>query len=193
MDISFATTNKGKIQSLQCDFEGVPVTIVPVDMDIPEIRSDETSEIAIKKAEYAFGHIKKPCIALDGGFYIPVLGGFPKAYVNFAVDTIGIEGILKLIEGKDRTCEFRDSLAYIDETLSEPVLFEAHIKGMLAEEPRGELQAHNWGELHKVFIPNDQTKTLAEMNVDEMANWRKGEYHNSCGRTFAKWIEAERL
>ena len=37
-------------------------------------------------------------MAMDADFCIDALNGFPKAFVNFALDTIGVEGILKLME-----------------------------------------------------------------------------------------------
>ncbi len=154
----FATTNKGKIASLTRDLAGLPVELLPVAMEIPEIRSDETSEIARGKAAFAYGHLTQPCMAQDGGFYIPSLNGFPKAYVNFALATIGLEGILSLVEGKDRQCEFRDTLAYMDAQTNEPVLFTAVTRGTLADSPRGELKPYHWGELHKIFIPEGQAK-----------------------------------
>lgn len=169
--IHFATTNKAKIISLNRNFEGVDIDVVSVEIEIPEPRSDETKVIAHEKVLYAFDHIGKPCIAQDGGFYIPALNGFPKAYVNFAMETIGNKGILKLISGLDRSCEFRDTVAYMDETLDEPVFFETITRGRLAEEERGELGAHNWGEIHKIFIPEGKTKTFAEMTAEEMGDW----------------------
>ena len=186
--IYFATTNKGKIDSLNKDFEGTSIKIVPVEIEIPEPRSDETKIIAEKKVKYAFAHIKKPCCSLDGGFYIPSLNGFPKAYVNFALATIGIEGILKLIEGKDRSCYFVDTLAYLDKTSKEPVFFESIAKGVLAKEPLGKLQPHNWGELHKIFIPQGHTKTFAQMSAEEYYGWRKEISEEREGKKFAKWI-----
>ena len=52
---------------------------------------------------------------MDCGFWIDELDGFPKAFVNFALDTIGIQGILKLMEGKEnRDCRFTECLSYYD-------------------------------------------------------------------------------
>lgn len=187
MQLYFATTNRGKVASLQRDLADCDVELVSTPLDIPEIRADETPEIAKNKALYAFNELKQPSLAQDGGFYLPALNGFPKAYVNFALDTIGLEGILKLLEGKDRTGEFRDTLAYMDETLAEPLLFTTVTKGTLAEAPRGKLQPHNWGELHKIFIPQGETKTFSEMTASEMDSWRKEHYEEWAGWQFARW------
>lgn len=187
--IHFVTTNKGKITSLNRDFRDSVIEVVPVNIDIPEPRSDETREIAYEKVMRAYELIKKPCVAQDGGFYIPSLNGFPRAFVNFAVETIGLEGILKLVEGKDRSCEFRDTLAFYDGQMEEPIFFETISKGRLAEEPRGELHEYNWGELHKIFIPEGHEKTFAEMTAEEMDAWSRARQLEWCGRKFAKWYQ----
>lgn len=191
--LHFATTNKGKIASLQRDLSALKVEIVTIEMDIPEIRADETPEIARRKAEYAYYHLKQPCVAQDGGFYIPSLNGFPKAYVNFVIGTIGLEGLLKLVENKDRHCEFRDTLAFTDDKLTEPVLFTAVTRGTLADTPRGRLKPYHWGELHRIFIPEGQTKTFTEMTETEMNRWLAGRYEDWCGRQFARWLKKNRL
>lgn len=52
---------------------------------------------------------------MDTDFRIDELNGFPRAFVNFSLDTIGISGILKLMEGKEnRKCAFNECLAYYD-------------------------------------------------------------------------------
>lgn len=186
--IYFATTNKKKIASINQYLNGV-VKVISVDMEIPESRADETNIIAEEKVIYAFKHINKPCIAQDGGFYIDSLNGFPRAFVNFAMETIGIKGILKLLEGKDRVCEFRDTLAYMDDKLKKPLLFETITRGTLTTEPRGKLNKHNLSDLHKIFIPFGENKTLAEMEEKEIEKWRKTIQADWYGNKFAKWIK----
>jgi inosine/xanthosine triphosphate pyrophosphatase family protein len=75
-------------------------------------------------------------------------------------------------------------IAYIDNTFKEPLLFKTATKGELAEMPRGILHKYNWGELHKIFIPNGEKKTSAGMTAEEMDHWRKTRQENWHGRKF---------
>lgn len=112
-EIVFVTHNKGKIASAKKQLEGVNVKIFEYDLDEP--RSDDIKYISKAKVEEAYELVKKPCISLDCGFWIEELKGFPRAFVNFSLDTIGIKGILKLMEGKEnRKCAFNECLAYHD-------------------------------------------------------------------------------
>ena len=155
---------------------------------IAHLRSDDLREIAKEKVLFAYKKIGKPCIALDSGFYIHSLNGFPKTFVNFVLETIGIEGILKLVDGKLRDCEFRNCLAYLDETLSEPVYFESSVEGSLSDFPRGKMRDYYWSKLFLVFIPKDSDKTLAEMTYEEYQKWRTQRYKDSFATKFAEWI-----
>jgi XTP/dITP diphosphohydrolase len=186
--IYFATKNRGKVNSVRNALSRYGIEIVQIPLDMPEPRSDDLQEIAREKVLFAYEQIQKPCIALDAGFYIDSLNGFPKTFVNLALETIGIDGILKLVEGKPKTCEFRNCLAYMDENLSEPVYFESRVSGELSENPRGVIEDYAWSELFLIFIPEGTNKTLAEMTFDEYQAWRAQRYQDSFATKFAQWI-----
>ena len=112
-EIVFVTHNIGKIKSAEKCFKNLKFTTFNYELDEP--RSDDIKEIATAKVKQAYEIVKRPCIALDTDFRIDALNGFPRAFVNFSLDTIGIEGILKLMEGKEnRNCAFHECLAYHD-------------------------------------------------------------------------------
>lgn len=112
-EIVFVTHNTGKIKSAEKYFKNLKFTTFNYELDEP--RSDDIKEIATVKVKEAFEIVKRPCIALDTDFRIEELNGFPRAFVNFSLDTIGIKGILKLMEGKEnRKCAFNECLAYHD-------------------------------------------------------------------------------
>lgn len=186
--IYFATTNKGKVNSVSRALSEHKIEVVHYPLELPEPRSDDLREIAKEKVSFAYKKIGKPCIALGSGFYVHSLKGFPKAFVNFALETIGVEGILRLVDEKPRDCEFRNCLGYLDETLSEPVYFESNVDGLLSDLPRGEMRDYYWSELFLVFVPKNANKTLAEMTFEEYQEWRNQRYEDSFATKFAEWV-----
>ena len=186
--IYFATTNKGKVNSLRNALSKYGIELVHHHLELPEPRSDDLKEIAREKVLFAYKNIGRPCIALDSGFYIHSLNGFPRAFVNFTLGTIGLDGILRLVEGKQRDCEFRNCLAYVDENTLEPIYFESNVEGLLSDSPRGEKQDYHWSELFLVFIPRNKDKTLAEMTYEEYQEWRNQRYEGSFATKFADWF-----
>lgn len=186
--IYFATKNKGKVSSLKRVLSQYGIKVIHSPMDLPEPRTDDLREIAKEKVLAAYQEVKKSVIALDAGFYIPSLNGFPGAFVNLVLKTIGIEGILKLIETKSGDCEFRDCLAYFDSKLKEPLIFEPNVVGALSAEPRGKIKDYAWSELFLIFIPDGEQKTLAEMTEEEYRVWHKKYHQKSYATEFANWF-----
>ena len=189
MEIYFATTNQGKVQSLQRDLGKYDISVVQHPVDLIEPRSSDVQEIAKSKVNQAYSIIRKPTVVIDAGFYIHSLNGFPRTFVNFALETIGIEGILKLCEGKERNCEFQHCLAYMDKSLESPRYFSYEVKGNLSFNPKGVMQKHLWSKLSLIFIPKESNKTLAEMNPEEFLEWRKINYKGSSHyKNFIDWF-----
>lgn len=186
--IYFATKNKGKINFVSNTLLKYEIEVIHYPLKLPELQSDNLREIAKEKVLFAYEKIKKPCIALDSGFYVHSLNGFPKTFVNFVLETIGIDSILRLVDKKPRECEFKNCLAYLDETLSEPVYFESSVDGLLSDFPRGDMREYYWSKLFLVFIPKNSNKTLAEMTSEEYQEWNNQIYKDSFVIKFGEWI-----
>lgn len=184
-EIIFVTTNKGKIATAQKDLRNI--TILPFNAELVEPRSDDIKEIAKQKVLQAYDLVNKPCISLDAGFFIKELNGFPRAYVNHTLDTIGIEGILKLMEGAaDRYCEFRSCLSFFDGITMK--FFESKSPGTIANSIRGRDNKNKWSDLWYIFIPEDYCKTLAEFSKEDFEEY---DIHkeDSCMKKFGTWYE----
>lgn len=192
MKVHYATTNKGKVESLRSVLSPYGIVVVHEDISLAEPRTDDLEEIARRKAMAAFELLKKPVVTHDAGFYIQSLNGFPRAFVNFALETIGITGILKLVEGKSRICEFRNCIAYHDADVGEPVIFSSVTAGILTDEPRGAISKNAWSDLWLIFKPAGENQTLAEMSVQELLSWRETVRSGSYGFKLAKWLADNR-
>jgi XTP/dITP diphosphohydrolase len=185
--VYIATSNKNKAFSIRKEMKRYGIDVKHIYLDIPEPRSYDIKEIAKTKVLYAYKKLKKPCIVLDSGFFVKSINGFPRTFVNYALETVGIEGILKLVEGKERTCNFRDCLAYYDGS-SKPQLFESVVNGKLSKSPEGKLRPFHWSKLFLIFIPEGRNKTLAQMRKEEYDDWYKSINQDSYIKKFADWF-----
>ena len=184
-EIVFVTHNIGKIKSAEKYFKNLKFATFNYELEEP--RSDDIKEIATAKVKQAYGIVKRPCIALDTDFRIAELNGFPRAFVNFSLDTIGIQGILKLMENKDnRICEFNECLAYHDGKKIH--YFYGKHPGNLSTEIKGLNRKEKWSDLWYIFEPKGFNKTLAEMDKYERENRRiDGSY--PAMEKFADWYQ----
>ena len=93
---------------------------------------------------------------------IAALGGLPGALVFWFLDTLGPEGILRLMRDQsDRSASVSTCIAYCDGP--DVRLFEGVVEGTLSSESRG---ANGFGH-DPIFIPDRQSKTYAEMTAEE--------------------------
>ncbi len=185
-EIVFVTHNKGKAKSAEKYFNNLK--FITYDFELDEPRSDHIKEIATAKVKQAYEIVKRPCIALDAGFFIDELNGFPKAFINFSLYTIGINGILKLMEGKkNRKCRFEECLAYHDG--KEIHYFYGKHTGNLATKIQGIDREEKWSDLWYIFKPNHFEKTLAEMDSIEREERRKIDGSIEALKVFAEWYK----
>lgn len=185
--ITFVTTNKGKIASAKQYLGDLDIEVEPYNYELIEPRTDDIQEIAKQKVLQAYELVKHPCIAMDSGFYIDALNGFPRAFVNFALDTLGVNGILDAMRGKEnRKCSFKECVAYYDGKDLKYFFYEH--KGILANEYKGVDKNDQWSPLWHIYKDSfDLTKTLSELTDEEMIQRRK--LTGSSLQEFAKWYK----
>lgn len=182
----FVTGNKGKVATAQQYFNELDIQLETYAYELIEPRSDDITEIAKSKVMQAYAMTRQPCIAQDSGFYIDALNGFPNTFVNFTLDTIGVDGILKLMRDvENRSCMFRECLAFYDGDAVQ--YFYCDHRGRLSHEKLGMDNPEKWSDLWYIFIPDYAAdgRTLAQYTMEETYERRKDT--DSSIRLFAKW------
>lgn len=183
-EIVFVTHNKGKIESAKKALKNVDFKIFEYDLEEP--RSDDIKYISKVKVQEAYKLVNKPCISMDSGFFIEALNGFPRAFVNHALETIGIKGILKLMKDeKNRKCYFGECLSYYDG--KDLYQFMGKHDGYIAEEILGNDTNKKWSDLWYIYIPKKYNKTLAQMTDIERDNRKRDESSIDSFEVFANW------
>lgn len=167
--INFATSNKGKVKEFKQILEP-EIKVNHIEMSYPEIRSDDSGEIARRSAKELSNKLKKITVVEDSGLFIKSLNDFPGTYSATIHKKIGLRGIIKLMEGvKDRKCTYKSAVAYC-EPGKNPISFLGEEKGNIAESIKG-----TFGFGHDpIFIPEGNDKTYGEMeNVQNVKKFRR--------------------
>lgn len=165
--ITYVTGNWAKIASAKQALEPLGFEIDNVKMETPEIQADDVNEVAIYSAKWASEKLNKPVLKNDSGLFVEGLKGFPGVYTHYADDTIGEDGLLKLMEGmENRKAYFKEFIAYC-EPGKEPVVFEGITRGTIATEKSG---TYGWS-WDFIFIPDGETKTLGNFPDEERWNF----------------------
>ncbi|WP_338600899.1 XTP/dITP diphosphatase [Sulfolobus tengchongensis] len=176
--IGLVTSNENKFIELKEIARKFNIELELLKGEKVEIQSNNLEEISKTSAYLAYLTFKQPLIVDDSGLFIEALNNFPGPYTSYVKNTIGLKGILKLLEGvKNRSAYFVTVLTFIDgKTIR---TFEGRIKGVISEEMRG-----NFGfGFDPIFIPEGESRTFAEMTLEE-----KNKYsHRS--KAFAKFAD----
>ena len=169
MIINFVTSNKNKVNEFRQILEP-KIKVNHIKISYPEMRSDNPEEIAKMSAEMLANKLKKVVVVEDSGLFIDALNGFPGTYSATIHKRIGLEGILKLMNGiKQRECTYKSAVAYC-EPGKKPVCFLGEEKGKVSESVKG-----TFGFGHDpIFIPEGSNKAYGEMeNCIEIKKFRR--------------------
>lgn len=163
MKITLVTGNWAKIAQAKQFLEPLGIEVDNIKMDTIEIQSDSIEEVAAYSAKWASEELKANVVKNDTGIMIDGLNGFPAAYTHYVQDTIGMDGILKLMKRvENRKARFVQALAYC-EYGKEPVVFKSITEGTISLKKQGR---YGWS-WDFIFIPDGKDKTLASFKDEE--------------------------
>lgn len=192
-ELIFATTNPGKVASLQLRFDaiGYEVTVVAQQLDIVEIQADTALEVARAKAREAFERLGHPVVVDDSELCIEALGGFPGPYQKYMTQKLGPDGLVRLMQGyDDRRAYFISNLVFVDADGAQHEFSDDPYRGVIGEEVDSTDQAGSWGPLGKIFIPEGLTVTLSKLTAQERQAYDAGRTAADAYVKFAEWYAA---
>ena len=186
MKITYVTGNKAKIDSARMYLEPLGIEVDNIKMEIDEIQRDTCEEVVLHTVKEAYKEIKHPVLKNDSGLFIESLNGFPGVYTHYVEDTIGEDGILKLMDGiENRKAKFIEVYAYMEDE-DNIKIFTSVTKGSISNEKSG---IYGWSYDY-IFIPEGYDKTLGnykdeerykmwdDTGLKELANYLKENKHD---------------
>ena len=159
MKITFITSNKHKVKEAMGIFPKFGITLEHVDLGYTEIQG-ELGDVARYGAQHVSRRLNKPVIVEDAGLFIKTLKWFPGTYSSYIQETLGNQGILKLMSDvNDRYAEFRSVIGFCTPK-TEPKIFLGTVRGHISYEEKGE-----YGFAYDpLFYPEGYDKTFGELN-----------------------------
>ncbi len=189
--LTFVTGNINKGYEIEERFnrEQIPIEIIKMDFEEPEVNDIET--VSKSKVMQAYQSLKRPCFVIDSGFNIhnyPNNPEYPGAFIRRSGLSEDIDKLLNIMKDvTDRSCQFLDCLTFYDG--KKFYCFYGKDEGIITYEKRGVENRAMRSKLWYVFQPQDSTKTLAEMTDEERISRKDG--HISAKEQFIKWYKEE--
>ncbi|PVU75819.1 non-canonical purine NTP pyrophosphatase, RdgB/HAM1 family [Sulfolobus sp. SCGC AB-777_G06] len=160
--ILLVTSNENKFREISEVAKSHGIKIEWLNIPKFEIQADNLEEIVRYSAITIYQVVRKPLIVEDSGLFINALNGFPGPYTNYVRRKLGLEGILKLLNGvEDRSAYFKTVMCYVSD--KEINLFTGVVTGRISERIKGE---KGFG-FDPIFIPENEERTFAEMSTEE--------------------------
>ncbi len=154
--LTFVTGNANKVREAE-QILGVGIRHVKL-AGAHEIQTNDLDELVLHKAEQAFLAIGGPVLVEDSGLEFTAWNGLPGALVKWFESTVGLSGMLKMLQGfDDRGAIARCSVALHDG--SGIVLGHGEVAGRVANTLCGD-GGFGWDAL---FIPDGHDRTYGEM------------------------------
>ena len=177
------TSNPGKAREFENIFSEYKLSFRIEPIKTPEIQAMDLRIIAEESAIYAYDILREPVLVEDAGLFINALNGFPGPFSSYAYKTIGIKGILKLMENvEDRRARFLSVIAFYTPMIGGVKIFTGEVEGYIAMEPRG---SGGFG-FDPIFIPAEgDGRTFAEQSIEEK---NKLSHRARATKKFAEWI-----
>ena len=163
-DLYFITSNKGKYKEVANKLIEADFNVIQKNLGYPEVQANSLEDVVIFGVSYILEKFNKPFIIEDAGIFIKNLNDFPGVYSADVFYKIGCKGILKLLENieKDRNACFKSVIAYVNSD-KQIHIFSGECFGDIGFE---EVGSNGFG-YDPIFIPKGDTRTFAEMTVDE--------------------------
>ncbi len=173
------TQNKHKLAELKPLFDEYKIPFETTDLEKLEIRSQDVEEIALTAAKHAHEILNCPVVVDDTGFFVSALNDFPGSYAAYFLQTIGYNGVLRLLEGTlDRSAKFVTAVAFCDEKNLKSFLGQMH--GTISTSPSGK---GGFG-YDPIFIPNGFSNTYAQLSLSEKIQIS---HRTKAFRAFLEW------
>lgn len=185
MKPSIVTGNTKKFAELSQALKQYNIDTVHVSADIDELQSNDARIIIADKVRKAHEQIGGPVLVDDSGIYFEQYGNFPGPLSKYVFLGIGYEGLFRLVKPGDRAW-FHCFIAYMDDDLEEPMIFDAKYGGVITND--FERDETNEMPFAPMFIPDGENKPMAEMTSEE----REHDHRHKAIHAFVDWYTKNR-
>ncbi len=156
------TSNQGKLREFRSALSPLGYEVEHSSEDCDEIQADSLQEVVLSCLQQLKDKELKDFVIDDSGLFVHTLKGFPGVYSSYALKTIGLDGVLRLLEGRDdRSAHFECCIgASID---GEEFTVTGRCDGSMALRPSG---TDGFG-FDPLFVPSGYMQTFAEISIEE--------------------------
>ncbi len=181
-EIIFITTNKHKVEEISAILKEFNIKVKQLKMDYEEDKEATMEEISKKAAKLLSAKLNKPIIVEDTGIFFNAYNNFPGALPKFIINSIGFDGIFRLLKNKDRSVYCKTAIGYC-EPGKKSIIFTGKIHGKITDKViKSKEKAMPYNH---IFIPDGEKKAVVEMSLDK---WNSISQRGKAAKKLGKFL-----
>ena len=180
----FVTSNVHKFQEARRVLAEYNIATALLRVEAVEIQDGSLENIAKYSVNAAMKKCGFPLFVEDAGLFVEALKGFPGPYSKYVLKTVGLKGVLKLMENIEHRNAYFKSVIVFSNPDEQPVCFIGKVRGKITLKERG---TSGFG-YDPIFEPEEGNgKTFAEMTITEKNNFS---HRAESIKKFAEWLSS---
>lgn len=170
MNLCFYTSSSKKYSYAETIFSGdtnTNINLIHKSFDFKELQTEDPQENLLFKLNQ-IPHVPSSCVFIeDSTFYIDALNGFPSLYTKYILSSLGAQGIINLLAGKDnRKCYFTNHLALRTEN-NKVVFFSGITSGLsISHSLLEQSNATGWSDLWQILKVTDDGSFYCQLTEE---------------------------
>lgn len=180
----FVTSNVHKFQEAHSVLSEYKIATAKLKVEAVEIQDDSLENIAKYSVQDAVKNCGLPVFVEDAGLFVEALNGFPGPYSKYVYNSVGVKGILKLMNSVENRNAYFQSVIAFGSPDEQPTCFVGKVEGKISLQERG----NSGFGYDPIFEPSEgDGRTFAEMTTTE----KNGLSHRAEAlRKFALWYSS---
>lgn len=160
MKLRLVTGNAHKLQEYRHGLSALGLEIDHLPVECDEIQADTLEEVVRACIAQLRRDGHRNFMLDDSGLFVPALNDFPGVYSAYVMQTLGCKGMLRLLEGLDRTARFECCIGVCSDDLG-----EFTVTGVSPGSIIGEERGKGGFGYDPIFVPEGQSLSFAQMDM----------------------------
>jgi XTP/dITP diphosphohydrolase len=160
LKLSLVTSNRHKLDEYRHGLSALGMEVAHLPVECAEIQADTLEEVVLACLKQLKRDGHRDFMLDDSGLFVPSLNGFPGVYSAYVLQTIGCQGMLRLIQGLERRARFECCIGVSSEELGDFTVTGTS-PGRIIMEERGDA---GFG-YDPIFVPDGYELTFAQMDM----------------------------
>ena len=177
------TSNEDKFKEISLVLNKSDIKTKRINLDFPEY-GENIEEVAKNKAKEAFKRVRKPLIVEDTAILFTAYKDFPGNYAKRIYKSLGLTGLIKLLENKSRKAYFQTVICYYDGKRTKT--FSGKLHGTIVKKIHTDKFLRQKFPYDRIFIENKYKKPVSLLTLEEKI---KISHRAKAAEKFARWLK----